>query len=596
MADRSSVLTPPSRLDPQAAPAPSPRSDREERGASRDRFTESPTTHGVEEEQELGRGRSGVVYASRDASGHHIVRKVFGASGLEKAVQIVLLGAPNPYAWCEAAVRSAVLRRHILADLVRYWFGDKLSVARALDHRWNPDVRAYEMRCDLVKGRHVALRHCFSVTADQELADLRRKVMKPLQDHLEESGFDGLVWQAGRGNPVALNNFMREGSDGRGSSRWVWIDLESGVPALFPLNPLDLLRFYLPRSLRHRRPLFDDVDFGALHRYVAKHRGDLHSKLGSRRLRRFERNVDALAEAQREWKSLPRLQRSIGYRRARGAIDDKQAQWYAKHPLHWYSREVGQALRSTPERLSAGLTRIINKLRQIDLTCAVKACWKATWSQAYRERMAREYVDARVTQWAARGQMSERHAATLRARVHGEESSAYLTDFGVHLAVKPLVKIAQFWIMPALWMAGMVSEFWVAFFMLAGGSIARSVYTLARLLQNAVRGRERPWVALGTGTLPVIGNVAFPIQILSTGTDEEHAVARFILHDTFSRLGRWVPIWGGPDTLTEHVLNRLPDRSLRKRARIGASTNSVQTHRAVDHSRTAAPEPVPIKV
>ena len=35
-----------------------------------------------------------------------------------KLVQWVILGAPNPYLWCEDAVRCAALRREILATLV----------------------------------------------------------------------------------------------------------------------------------------------------------------------------------------------------------------------------------------------------------------------------------------------------------------------------------------------------------------------------------------------------------------------------------------------------------------------------------------------
>ena len=183
-----------------------------------------PSGRSKDEDYELGRGRSGVVYRSRDESGRDIARKVFGAGGLTKVVQYVFLGAPNPYMWNEPAVRCAVLRRRILAVLVDYWFGAKLRVARAYDYDWNTNHRAYEMRCELIDGRHVALHHSYTLPGDTELQDATRHIMKPLQARLAEAGFDGLVWQAGRGNPVALNNFMCEGSDGDGGYRWVWID------------------------------------------------------------------------------------------------------------------------------------------------------------------------------------------------------------------------------------------------------------------------------------------------------------------------------------------------------------------------------------
>ena len=94
------------------------------------------------EDRELGRGRSGVVFRSRVGSGRYFARKVFGSSGATKAVQYVFLGAPNPYAWCEPAIRTAVLRRRILSELVEYWFGTRLRVARAYGHAWNQNHRA----------------------------------------------------------------------------------------------------------------------------------------------------------------------------------------------------------------------------------------------------------------------------------------------------------------------------------------------------------------------------------------------------------------------------------------------------------------------
>ena len=51
----------------------------------------------VAELQELGRGRSGVVYVSHEFEGAAVARKVFGSNGLTKLVQLLFLGAPNPY-------------------------------------------------------------------------------------------------------------------------------------------------------------------------------------------------------------------------------------------------------------------------------------------------------------------------------------------------------------------------------------------------------------------------------------------------------------------------------------------------------------------
>jgi hypothetical protein len=81
-----------------------------------------------------------------------------------------------------------------------------------------------------------------------------------------------------------------------------------------------------------------------------------------------------------------------------------------------------------------------------------------------------------------------------------------------------------------------------------------------RVVQNHLHGREKPWVALGAGFLPMVGNLAFPIQIIASGVHRQELVAQFLLYDGLSRLGQLVPVWGGPDTLTEHWLNRCADR------------------------------------
>jgi len=217
---------------------------------------------------ELGRGRSGVVFRCRDEAGRDVARKIFSSDSLTKAVHYICSGAPGAYTWNEQAVRSAVLRRRIAGPLVQMWFGDRLRVAEAYGHEWLDQRKAFRIDCRHIDGRHVRLHHPFTEHPDGQLRDLRRNVMKPLQRHLAEAGLDGLVWQAGRGNPVSLNNFLHEPSGDDADGRWTWIDLESGVPALIPINPLDLILFYLPMSFRHRRALFDDVDVPKLSAYV----------------------------------------------------------------------------------------------------------------------------------------------------------------------------------------------------------------------------------------------------------------------------------------------------------------------------------------
>ena len=266
--------------------------------------------------RELGRGRSGVVYASHEFEGAPLARKVFGSDGLTKLVQLLFLGAPNPYVWNEDAIRCAYLRREVLADLVEHWFGEELYVARSHGWAWNQEARAFELRAQLVDGRPPNLCHPLRSTDEDQMAALSTEIMPKLQRLLIESGFDGMVWQAGKGNPVALNNFLLE-ADNDAQPRWAWIDLESGVPALATLNPLALFGFYLPRSFRFGRPLFDDVDTSRLRAYVQE--GNWSGQLRDK--------VEELGFHQARWKSQARAARSIGYRLARGDLSQEEADW-----------------------------------------------------------------------------------------------------------------------------------------------------------------------------------------------------------------------------------------------------------------------------
>ena len=200
----------------------------------------------------LGKGRSATVYAGIDAEGRPIARKIFVGSTLAGLVHYLFFGADNPYIWSPSAIQEAASRRRILTLLVHWWFGSKLRVAEASAIGWNQKFRANEMKTELIVGRGPSLHHPFSELREPELRDLVHNIMKPLQSYLIEAGFDGLTWQAGLGNPVALSNFLLE-QKADGSTCWVWIDMESGVPALFPANPIALWTFYLPRSIFYGR-------------------------------------------------------------------------------------------------------------------------------------------------------------------------------------------------------------------------------------------------------------------------------------------------------------------------------------------------------
>lgn len=227
---------------------------------------------------------------------------------------------------------------------MQFWFDGKLKVANAIAIDWNQEFKAYQLDTEFIQGRHVALHQPFSQVRERELPTLVRCIMMPLQKHLIKAGLDGLVWQAGKGTPSALNNFLLESFDSEGY-KFVWIDLESGVPALFPLNPGALFSFYLPKSLEYRRALFDDVDVNQLNRYAGIHKVSLEEKLGSQIYLEFLNHINQLEHHQNRWKSVKRVDSGIQYQFKIARITEQQAQWYFQHPATWYGRELIRLIR-----------------------------------------------------------------------------------------------------------------------------------------------------------------------------------------------------------------------------------------------------------
>jgi hypothetical protein len=188
--------------------------------------------------------------------------------------------------------------------------------------------------------------------------------------------------------------------------------------------------------------------------------------------------------------------------------------------------------------------------------------------------MARRFVALRVTSWQRRRQLTPDQVTEVRAALDADTGSEYLADFAVHMALKPFVKSIEYWLLPVLYAAGLLSGAATAAGMLTLGPIARTAYTAGRIVQATARRRPRPWLALMVGVFPVVGNFAFPLEILRSGSSEGRGdtVARFIVLDGASLAARAIPIWGGRDTLTEHRLNHAADRLARMASRATGST------------------------
>ena len=512
-------------------------------------------------DQVLGRGRGAVVYRSESGAGRPAARKIFIGSTLAELVNLVLLGANNPYIWDRSAIEEAVCRRRILAHLVPWWLPGKVRIAEVLETGWNGKYQANEMSTELIDGRGACLHHAFSADREWEYQDLRQNVMRPLQDHLIGAGFDGLAWQAGFGNPVAASNFLLT-TGSNGEKTWVWIDLESGVPAVFPLSPVALVRFYLARALKYGRPMFDDVDHRTLESYVAKRETALISALGEEAWNDLCREIARLGEIKGGWRTMSRFERSLSARLARHAITSEQAAWYRQHPMRWYGREILRVL-SRIARL--GYTRIAAWLAPKRLRVLAENVGRFIISARFRASLARGHVRSRIERWRTRKQLEAAEADTLLRDLQDDEASLCITDFGIHIAIKPVVKGITWFLLPALYGVGAINEAVLVTGIVAGGAIGRTLYTLGRVVAALSRGAPAPWIALGVGFMPVVGNLAFPLQFLYVGTVKHTPIAKFLIYDYTALIGSAVPIWGCRDSLLEHWCNHLGDILVRNR-------------------------------
>ncbi len=514
--------------------------------------------------QYIGSGRSANVYLSC-INGREVASKVFTGEKISKIILFILTGSANPYTWCELAVRCAIARRKVLAMLCEHWFGSRLSLPNVYDYRWNLEHKAYEIDMEFVAGTHAPLLSPLREHQLDAVRELRREVMNPLQEKLLQSGFDGTVWQAGKGNPVAESNFMI--LDDAGGHRWVWIDLESGLPALFALNPLSTLFYYIPMCLKHRRWLFDDVDCEKLKSYVNQHCVSWPAD----RQDRIQSAIVDLQESQDGWKGISRHRASLHYATTQGHISDAQEQYFLHRPIRWFAVSVSRGLASAIAGASNYILKSLSAIWNFNYQKLSRRIVNYASNSYYRWGVIRWFVKREIMLWQSRGFLDPEEKAALLTELHNDEISAYLSDFSIHIGVKPFIKAFMWGILPLMIATGAVGLGTAALIILWTGSAVRTVYTLWRIATSILRARPHyPWVALSVGIIPMLGNLAYPMEILYQSAGRGNVLGKFMACAFSARMGAGIPVWGGRDTATEHFFNRLGHRitTIKFRARV----------------------------
>lgn len=509
-----------------------------------------------EQKRFIGNGRSAKVYLSY-FDGEGIATKTFTGELVSKVILFVLTGSANPYTWNEDAIQSAIIRRKLLSGLCRVWFKDKLRLPKTYGYNWNPHHKAFEINAEFIKGQHAPLFSPLKTEQKDYMAELRREIMNPLQEKLIQSGFDGMVWQAGKGNPVGASNFMLLREED-GTDQWIWIDLESGLPALFALNPFSTLLYYFPKCIQHRDWLFDNVDTGKLSIYLEENKEIIIKELGLKAYREMCNDSKLLSATQKKWKGLERYKKSLYYAASQEEITPGERAYYEDKPFRWYLKSLMLFLKSFVLKLKETYLSIAEAVYNFRYRKFLKRIYFYFTDVRYRWGTARWYLKREIEKWNARKFLNEHDADYLRNELKNDDISAYLTDFSIHIGIKPIVKIFAWVIMPLLIASGFCSLQSGSIIIVLAGSISRTAYTLWRITHSLVKSKPHyPWLALIIGAIPGFGNLAYPVDLFYHSAGKKDLLAKFIAYAFSAKVGANIPIWGGKDSETEHFFTRI---------------------------------------
>ncbi len=504
----------------------------------------------------IGKGRSAKVYLSYIGD-QAIATKTFTGESLSKFILFILTGSANPYTWCEDAINSALIRRRLLSKLCQIWFKDKLRLPKTFGYRWNLEQNAFEIDAEFINGQHAPLLNPLEENPKDYMLELRKEIMNPLQDKLIESGFDGLVWQAGKGNPVGASNFMLLPQKD-GTKQWIWIDLESGLPALFALNPFSTLFYYLPKCIKHRDWLFDNVDTEKLKNYLENNKEVIIRELDLKTYLEMVNDCGLLSTTQSNWKDLARYKKSLYYAASQDKISPEQKEYYENKPFRWYLKSIILFLKSFVIKIKETSKDIFESINNFRYKKFFNRLYFYFSDARYRWGTIRWYLKREIDKWHSRKFFTDKETKYLKDELKKDDISAYLTDFSIHIGIKPFVKFFAWVIMPIIIAAGFCNLQTGTIIILAAGPLARTAYTVWRMTHSLVKSRSHfPFIALIVGTLPVAGNLAYPVELFYQSTGKKDMLAKFIAYSFSAKIGAKIPIWGGKDSETEHFFNKI---------------------------------------
>ncbi len=511
---------------------------------------------GSVEKSFLGHGRSASVYKI-ESSGKLTARKIFTGSSTANFVMSLFYGAPVDYQWCEPAVKTAFYRRKVFVKLLQFWFGDQLTIAAPIGTGKDEESGAYYLDAEFIKGEVAELYNPFSISHISEYHDLKEVLFPKLQAKLRESGFIGTLWQVGYGQPCSIPNFLCiKYSDDVKKEQWIWIDAESGVPALASYSLAKQLSFYIPQAIKRRRVLFDDIDEVILNRYVEDYRSQLTEKLGEAGYVELKADVEKLIGHYNEWRRDTRFFHIIKYFCHKNIISEDK---FNRLSSGQDSKLAFMLFFYAPRQIKMGVKFIFRKIANIAKRFNPLKWFifflRSALSRKYRIQKSGDFVLKRIGDWEELNRVTPKEADLLRDELNCPESNQYLADFGVFLALKPFGYFVKLCVVPVLMIYGVISPQTVVFIFAFFSLSLRFIYALLRCIEDLIFHRSFPYIALLVAPIPTFGTLAYPCQMVHSAR-KGHTISKFIIYEIFSAVAKKIPIWGGDNSEIEYYLNR----------------------------------------
>jgi hypothetical protein len=172
-------------------------------------------------------------------------------------------------------------------------------------------------------------------------------------------------------------------------------------------------------------------------------------------------------------------------------------------------------------------------------------------SNRFQREFGKLQIHSAIRDWEQSGRLNPGEHDALQQACESQELDEYARCFGMHLSIKlaaPLLIPLKVGGLAAFAATGSL----LYLLPIIVSSILRTLITSVRMLGKSGK-RTAYGEALLVGTLPVLGNLAFPIQMYSS----HPRLSAFLIRDASARLSQLFPVYGGRDSRLEIAAIRL---------------------------------------